>query len=154
MSLNPADAAFAEKLAALLPPGTLRPAEMRDLDEPRGRVGGQGAYVAVPRTTEEVAAIVRACGAARVGIVPRGGGTGLVLGQVMPEGPLPLILSLERMAALRSLWPEEAVLVAEAGMVLADVQATAVAAGRSFPLTLASQGAARVGGLLSTNAGG
>lgn len=154
MSLSPADAAFAEKLVALLPPDTIRLAEARHLDEPRGRVAGRPGYVALPRTTGEVAAIVCACGAARVGIVPRGGGTGLVLGQVMAEGSLPLILSLERMVALRGLWPEESVLVAEAGMVLADVQTAAEGAGRIFPLTLASQGTARLGGLLSTNAGG
>lgn len=154
MSLNPADAAFAERLAALLPPRRVRPAEARHLDEPRGRAAGQGAFVALPRATGEVAAIVRACALARVGIVPRGGGTGLVLGQIMPEGPLPLVLSLERMAEIHGVWPEEGVLIADAGAVLADVQAAATAAGRQFPLTLASQGSARIGGLLSTNAGG
>ena len=154
MSLNPADAAFAERLAALLPPGTICPAEARHLEEPRGRVAGQGAFVALPRATGEAAAIVRACGQARVGIVPRGGGTGLVLGQVMQGGPLPLILSLDRMADIRGVWPEEGVLVADAGAVLADVQQAAAQAGRQFPLTLASQGSARIGGLLATNAGG
>ncbi len=154
MSLAPADAAFAERLAVLLPPGTIRPAEARHLDEPRGRVTGCGAFVALPRTTAEAATIVRACTAARVGVVPRGGGTGLVLGQVMPEGPLPLVLSLERMAAIRGVWPEEGVLIADAGAVLADVQRAATQAGRQFPLTLASQGSARIGGLLATNAGG
>lgn len=154
MSLNPADAAFAERLAALLPPGRVRPAEARHLDEPRGRVAGQGAFVALPRVTGEAAAIVRACAAARVGIVPRGGGTGLVLGQVMQGGPLPMILSLDRMAEIRGVWPVEGVLIADAGAVLADVQRAAAQAGRQFPLTLASQGAARIGGLLATNAGG
>ena len=151
--LRPADAAFAEGLAALLPPGSLIPADPRFLTEARGRVTGQGAFVARPRTASEVATIVRACTAGRVGIVPYGGGTGLVLGQVMPDGPLPLILSMERMAAIRAVYPEENVLIAEAGAVLADVQAAA-GVGRLFPLTLASQGSARIGGLLSTNAGG
>jgi FAD/FMN-containing dehydrogenase len=150
MRLNPADAAF----AAGLPAAVVSPAEPRFLEESRGRVLGIGAFVARPRDVAEVAAIVRACAAARVGIVPYGGGTGLVLGQVMSEGPAPLILSLERMAAVRGLWPEEGVLVAEAGAVLADVQAAAEGAGRVFPLSLASQGSARIGGLMSTNAGG
>jgi hypothetical protein len=70
--LNPADAEFAATLAARLPRRCW---------------------------AREVAAIVRACAAARVGIVPLGGGTGLVGGQVMAEGPAPLILSLERMRA-------------------------------------------------------
>jgi FAD/FMN-containing dehydrogenase len=46
------------------------------------------------------------------------------------------------------------VLVAEAGCILAEVQAAARAAGRLFPLSLASEGSARIGGLLATNAGG
>jgi FAD/FMN-containing dehydrogenase len=97
---------------------------------------------------------VRACAAARVGIVPRSGGTGLVGGQVLPDGPLPLVLSLDRMAALRGLWRDEGVMVAEAGMTLAAARQAAAAAGRMFPLSLASEGSARVGGVLATNAGG
>lgn len=152
--MRAADSGFAEELAGHLPKGTLAPVEPRYLEEPRRRVVGQGGFVARPRTVDEVAAIVRFCAGQRVGIVPYGGGTGLVLGQVADAGPLPLIVSLERMAALRSIYPQENVLVAEAGAVLADVQAAAQGAGRMFPLTLASQGSARIGGLLSTNAGG
>jgi len=152
--LAPADGRFIEGLAAALPPGTIRAAGPGDLDEPRGRQTGLGAHVVRPRTVGEVAAVVRACVAGRVGILPRGGGTGLVLGQILSAGPVPLILSLERMAAVRAIYAAENVLVAEAGAVLADVQAAAVAEGRLFPLMLASQGSARLGGLLSTNAGG
>ncbi|MFC0813282.1 FAD-binding oxidoreductase [Paracoccus panacisoli] len=150
MTREPAD----DRLAATLPPGVLRPVEDRYLDDPRGRYLGRGGLVAAPRTVEEVAAVVRACAAARVGIVPRGGGTGLVGGSVMPDGPAPLILSLERMAAVRAVWPAEDVLVAEAGLTLAAVQEAARAAGRMFPLALASQGTAQLGGVLAANAGG
>ncbi len=152
--LNPADEAFAMGIEAALGPGVVAPVEPRYLEERRGRVQGQGAFVARPRDAWQVAALVRHCAGARVGIVPYGGGTGLVLGQVMPDGPLPLILSLERLAGVRSIHPEEGVLVAGAGTVLADLQAAAAAAGRLFPLSLASQGTAQLGGLLSTNAGG
>jgi FAD/FMN-containing dehydrogenase len=152
--LNPADPAFLTALEGQLPPGTLRAAEPRDLEEPRGRWQGRAGAVALPRTTEEVAVILRASSAARVGIVPMGGGTGLVGGQIMAEGPLPLILSTERMAGLRGIWPQENAMAVESGMVLATAQAHAAAAGRVFPLALASEGSARIGGLLSTNAGG
>lgn len=148
--LNPAD----DALAASLPSGVLRPLTPAYLEDPRRRLTGQAGLLAAPRNTDEVAAIVRACARARVGIVPRGGGTGLVLGQVMAEGPAPLILSLERMTALRDLWPEENVLIAEAGMTLQAVRDAAAGAGRLFPLSLASQGTAAIGGCLSTNAGG
>jgi FAD/FMN-containing dehydrogenase len=152
--LNPADAAFLQTLADQLPPGTMRAPEPRYLEEPRRRWQGLAGGVACPASVEEVAVIVGACAAARVGIVPWGGGTGLVGGQVLAEGPLPLILSLERMARIRAVYPAENVLIAEAGAVLADVQAAAAAVDRLFPLTLASQGSCRIGGNLSTNAGG
>ncbi|WP_238365969.1 FAD-binding oxidoreductase [Mesobacterium pallidum] len=153
--LNPADSDFLDGLAAQLPAGTLRSVEPRYLEEPRGTWKGQGAVVAAPASTEEVATIIRACAAARVGVLPYGGGTGLVGGQVCPDGqPAPLILSLERMTAIRAIHPQENVMLVEAGAILADVQARAEAEGRLFPLSLASEGSARIGGLLSTNAGG
>ena len=157
--LNPAD----DRLARMLPEGVLRPVRPADLDEPRGRWQGRAGLVAAPRTTDEVAAIIRACARARVAVVPRGGGTGLVGGQLMPAPdpaadaagpPAPLVLSLERMTALRGIWPAENALVAEAGMTLQAVREAASAAGRAFPLSLASQGSAMIGGCLSTNAGG
>ena len=151
---NPADPAFVATLAALLPEGTLRQAEPRHLEEPRGRWQGQSGPLALPRNTAEVALIVQACNAARVGIVPLGGGTGLVGGQIMPEGPLPLLISLERMTALRAAYPAENVIEVEAGMIVATAQETAAGMNRLFPLSLASEGTARVGGVLATNAGG
>ncbi len=152
--LHPADDAFLSGLAGLLPPGTLGPVEDRYLTEPRRRMTGIAAAVARPRRTEEAATIIAACAAARVGIIPWGGGTGLVLGQLTVSGPACLILSMERMTAIRDVHPSENVLVAEAGAILADVHAAAGAVDRIFPLALASQGSARIGGLLSTNAGG
>ena len=152
--LNPCDAAFVARLEALLPPGRIIAPEPRHLEEPRGRWQGQAGAVARPETTAEVAALLRACHAGRVGVVPWGGGTGLVGGQVMTGGPAPLLLSLERMTRLRGAFPQENALVVEAGMILAEVQAEAARIGRLFPLTLASQGSCRIGGNLATNAGG
>lgn len=152
--LNPANEAFVSHLQSLLPEGVLHQPDAAHLEEPRGRWHGQGGVLALPRRTDEVARIVTACAAARVGIVPWGGGTGLVGGQIMPSGPAPVILSLERMTARRGVWPEENVLAVEAGMILADVQAEAARVDRLFPLSLASEGSARIGGNLASNAGG
>jgi FAD/FMN-containing dehydrogenase len=152
--LNPCDEGFLSRLAALLPDGTLRPAEPRHLEEPRGLYRGRPGSVAMPGSVEEVSAIVRAAAADRVGIVPWSGGTGLVSGQVMPEGPLPLLLSLQRMSRVRGVYPTENVLVAEAGVTLLAAQQAAEAAGRLYPLSLASEGTCTIGGTLSTNAGG
>ncbi len=152
--LTPCDSGFVAELARHLPEGTLSAPEPRHLEEPRGRWLGQAGVLARPRATVEVAAIVRACAAARVGIVPFSGGTGLVGGQLMTNGPVPLLLSLERMTALRGVWPDENAIVVEAGMILADVQAEAAKVGRLFPLSLASEGSCRIGGNLAANAGG
>ena len=152
--LNPCDTDLVTALAGLLPAGVLSDPEPRYLEEPRGRLHGRAGVLARPRSVAEVQVIVRACAAARVGIVPVSGGTGLVGGQIKADGAVPLLLSLERMSALRGVWPEENALVVEAGAVLADVQAAAAAAGRYFPLSLASEGSCRIGGNLATNAGG
>ncbi|MET4101671.1 FAD/FMN-containing dehydrogenase [Roseovarius sp. MBR-78] len=151
MTLNSATPDFVAALP--VSPSALREAAPRYFEEPRGRWQGQGVVVA-PDSVEGVAAVVRACAAARVPVVPYGGGTGLVGGQIAADGPVPVILSLERMRALRGLWPEENVMVVEAGAILQDVHAAAEAAGRLFPLSIASKGSARIGGLLATNAGG
>ena len=148
--LNSADAA----LAATLPQGVLRDPAPAYVEEPRGRVRGQAGLVAAPRDVEECAAVIRACCRARVPVIPRGGGTGLVGGQLVADGPAPLVLSLERMTAIRGIWPEEGVLIAESGATLYDARQAAAAVGRQFPLSLASQGTAQIGGVLSTNAGG
>ncbi len=154
MMLTPATPEFLEILSGQLPDGTLRAPEERHLSEPRSRWTGQGAAVALPRTADQVATVVRACAKARVGIVPWGGGTGLVGGQVMAEGPAPIILSLERMTAIRATFADENVMIAEAGCILDLVHQAAEAVDRLFPLTLASQGSCTVGGNLASNAGG
>lgn len=151
--LNNCTTDFLEDLTRMLP-GVLRPVVTSDVEEPRGRWTGQGGAVACPRSTDEVAQIVRACAAARIGIVPKGGGTGLVGGQIMANGPMPLLLSLERMTAVRGVFPEENVLVVEAGMILQSVQEEADRHDRLFPLSLASEGSAQIGGNLAANAGG
>lgn len=148
--LNAAD----EALAARLPEGVLREVAPAYLEEPRGRWQGRAGLVAAPRDADECAAVIRACADARVAVVPRGGGTGLVGGQVMPDGPAPLVLSLERMVAIRGIFPDEGVMIAEAGVTLQAAREAAQAAGLQFPLSLASQGTAQLGGVLSTNAGG
>ena len=154
MTLNALDDAFVSLLRDALPDGSVFPATPDLLEEPRGRYQGAATAVAKPRNTGEVARIVRLCADHRIGIVPYGGGTGLVGGQILSEGPAALILSLERMNAIREVRGEDNVLICEAGAILSDVQDAASGADRLFPLTLASQASCRIGGNLATNAGG
>ena len=147
------DAAIEAQLRASLPDAAFRPLTPAYLEEPRGMFQGVGGLLLAPGSVDEVSIILRICNDARVPVVPYGGGTGLVGGQVMQDDR-PVILSLERMTRIRAVHPAENVLVAEAGAILADVQSAAENVDRLFPLSLASEGSCRIGGCLSTNAGG
>ncbi|MFK7945613.1 MAG: FAD-binding oxidoreductase [Paracoccaceae bacterium] len=145
-----------DKLAELAGPSGLRAGDdiASYLAEPRDLFRGHAAAVLRPETTEQVAGIVRHCAERRIGIIPYGGGTGLVGGQLTSDGPFPIVLSLERMNRVRAIVPDENAIIVEAGVILQDVQQAAENAGRLFPLSLAAQGSARIGGNLATNAGG
>ncbi|SDA18070.1 FAD/FMN-containing dehydrogenase [Methylobacterium sp. UNC378MF] len=121
------------------------------LTESRRLFTGSALAVLRPESTEEVAFAVRACTQAGVAVVPLGGNTGLT-GAGVPQGGV--VLSLERMNRLRAVDPVDATITVEAGMILQDVQEAAEAAGMLFPLSYASRGSARIGGGVSTNAGG
>ncbi len=151
--LNPADDSFAAICQDRLPQDILQRPSPRHLEEPRRAWSGSSQWVALPHTTDDVSQIVKLCAKHRVGILPYGGGTGLVGGQVAPTGA-PLLVSLERMSRIRDVRPNENSLIAESGAILQDVQDAAKTVDRLFALSLASQGSARIGGLLSTNAGG
>ena len=121
------------------------------LREWRDRWTGTTPLLLLPRSTQEVAAAVRVCAETGVAVTTQGGDTGLVGGQI-PQGEV--LLSTEKLRAVRSVSPTDDAITVEAGVTLSEVHAAAEGAGRLFPLTLASQGQATVGGLVSTNAGG
>jgi FAD/FMN-containing dehydrogenase len=121
------------------------------LVEWRGRWSGTTPLLVLPRTTAEVSMVVALCAEAGVAITPQGGNTGLVSGQI-PQGEI--LLSTERMTAIRDIDAFDDVVVAEAGVTLSAVHEAAAAIRRRFPLGLASEGSATVGGVVSTNAGG
>jgi len=152
--VNDQDLKRRAELIRALPDGVVRAAVPEDTEDQRGRRGLPPLLVTAPRNTEEVAAVVRACEQAGVPVIPRGGGTGLVLGQIAIDGPPPVLISLERMTAIRAVHTGDNVLIAEAGAILADVQQAAKDVNRLFPLSLAAEGSCRIGGNLATNAGG
>ena len=121
------------------------------LVEWRDRWSGTTPFLALPKSTAEVAAVVSLCCEAGVPITPQGGNTGLVGGQI-PDGEI--LLSTERLTGIRSLDVDDDVLEVAAGTTLAAVHEACFAVGRRFPLSLASEGSATIGGLISTNAGG
>ncbi|MBK9445510.1 MAG: FAD-binding oxidoreductase [Betaproteobacteria bacterium] len=120
----------------------------------RGRYRGAARCVVRPGSTSEVAAVVRACAEAGAPMVPQGGNTSLC-GAATPDADgAAVVISLSRLNRIRALDPENNTITIEAGCVLASVQAAANEAGRLFPLSLAAEGSAQIGGNLSTNAGG
>src|SRR6185437_7650212 len=120
----------------------------------RGLYHGAARLVVRPGSTEEVAAVVRECAAARLPIVPQGGNTGLVGGAVPSEDGRAIVLSLQRMNRVRAVDPLDHTITVEAGCILAEVQKAAEDADRLFPLSLGAEGSCQIGGNLSTNAGG
>ena len=126
----------------------------RYYEDPRGRFRGTGRLILLPTSTEQVASIVRLCNAAKVGIVPFSGGTGVVAGQMSIHSDNAIIVSLERMNKVRDISVDDGVIVVEAGCVLANVHKTAEDHDLTFPLNMASKGSCCIGGNLATNAGG
>ncbi|MDP2822246.1 MAG: FAD-binding oxidoreductase [Sulfuritalea sp.] len=118
----------------------------------RGRYAGAALAVVRPGSTEEVAAVVRLCGQANVAIVPQGGNTGMCGGATPTNGEV--VLSLARMNRIRAIDVDNNAITVEAGCTLAAVRDAAASADRLFPLSLAAEGTATLGGNLSTNAGG
>jgi len=121
------------------------------LVEWRERWRGHTPLLALPGSTGQVAAVIGVCAEAGVAVIPQGGNTGLVGGQI-PQGEI--LLSTDRLRAVRDVDRLDDVMVAEAGLTLAEAHDAAHEVGRRFPLDLASEGSATLGGLISTNAGG
>ena len=124
------------------------------LVEWRERYRGATALMLKPSSVEAVAAIVRIAGETRTALVPQGGNTGLVGGQIPSADGSEVLLSLARLSRVRAVDAAANTMTVEAGAVLATVQAEADAHNRLFPLSLAAEGSATIGGLVSTNAGG
>jgi FAD/FMN-containing dehydrogenase len=115
---------------------------------------GKSPLVMRPGSTEEVSSILRLASETGTAIVPQSGNTGLVGGQIPFEGGQELLLSLDRMTKIIDVDAADNTMTVQAGATLKSVQDAADEAGRLFPLSLASEGSCRIGGNLSTNAGG
>jgi len=132
-----------------------QPADMAPyLREHRGLYTGETALIVRPASVAEVAAVVKLCAQSGTAVVPQGGNTGLVGGQIPFPGDNAILLNLSRMNRIQMIDLLNDTVTLEAGVTLAALQSAARDAGRLFPLHLASGGSAQMGGLISTNAGG
>ncbi|WP_048757046.1 FAD-binding oxidoreductase [Afipia felis] len=122
------------------------------LVEERGLYQGHSPLILRPGTTGEVAAICKLATETRTPLVPQGGNTGLVGGQIPHHGEI--LLSLRRLDKVREVDPSSNTMICESGVILANAHVAAEKAERIFPLWLGSEGSCTIGGNLSTNAGG
>ncbi len=132
--------------------------ETRDIEkycqEPRDKFHGRTWLVLRPANTQEISQIMTYAYDHDLSIVPQGGNTGLVGGQIPDQTGGQILLSCERLSEIRSIDPNSNVVIVEAGVVLEQLQKAAEAVRRFFPLSLGAQGSCQIGGNLSTNAGG
>ena len=154
MSLNAAE--ITAQLTSLLGADAViaEPARMGGyLNEPRKRFHAAASAIVLPNSVAQVQAILRWANEHGVGIIAQGGNTGLVGAQVPLRGD-EVIVSLSKLDRIRAIDTTAGTMTAEAGVILENAHKAAEAQGTIFPLWLASQGSARIGGLLSSNAGG
>lgn len=124
------------------------------LVDQRGYYKGVACAVVQPRTTEMVAGVVRLAREFGVSVVPQGGNTSLCGGATPDQSGTQVVLSLERMNAIRTVDVVDHSMTVEAGAILHNVHEAARKAGLFFPLDLAAKGSCQIGGNLATNAGG
>lgn len=124
------------------------------LQDWRGLYKGASPLLLKPKTVVALSSVVRIAAAYGVALIPQGGNTGLVRGSVPDTSGNQIVVSLSQLNGIRSIDADDFSLVAEAGVILSDVQSAAESVNRLFPLSLGSEGSARIGGLIATNAGG
>jgi D-lactate dehydrogenase (cytochrome) len=124
------------------------------LRDHRALYRGHALAVVAPADTAAVARVLAFCNQQRIGVVPQGGNTSYCGGATPDASSSQVLLSLARLNRVRALDPANYTLVAEAGCILATLQAAAAEAERYLPLSLGSEGSCMLGGNLSTNAGG
>ena len=156
MTLKPSEETLNRLAAIVGEKSAIRvPAEMDGyMREWRDLWHGKSPMVLRPGSTQEVAQILGLAHEMRVGIVPQSGNTGLVGGQIPHESGNEVVLSLDRMTRIMDIDAADNTITVEAGATLKSVQDAAGSVDRLFPLSLASEGSCRIGGNLSTNAGG
>jgi len=154
---QPVSAATIRALKEILGPGGWleSPADRAPFETDfRGLHGGQTPLVALPDSTARVAALVGMCARERIAMVPQGGNTSYCGGATPRPAGNEILVSLRRLRRIRAVDAAGDSMTAEAGCVLAALQAAAAAAGRLLPMSLGSEGSATLGGIVSTNAGG
>ena len=124
------------------------------LRDHRALYRGHALAVIAPADAAAVSRVLAFCNEHRIGVVPQGGNTSYCGGATPDASSSQVLLSLARLNRVRGIDAANHTMTAEAGCVLAHLQAAAAEADRYLPLSLGSEGSCMLGGNLSTNAGG
>jgi len=156
-AVAPVDDTVIERLKAVVGPGGFLddPADL-EAASTSWRDDWKGAVPLLlrPKTTDEVAALVRICAETKTRIVPQGGNTGLT-GASQPHADMSeVIISTSRMNQVREVDTANDTMTVEPGVILQEIQRVAAENDRLFPLSLGAEGSCQIGGNISTNAGG
>lgn len=126
----------------------------RYVEDWRGLYHGLPLAVLRPANRDDVSSCVRLCAQHRIGIVPQGGNSGLAGGAVPDRSGKQVVISLEKMNAIRTVDRVGMTIEVEAGCIVQTAQQAAEVVGRQLPVRIAAEGVAQIGGIISTNAGG
>lgn len=124
------------------------------VEEPRGKFFGKTSLVLYPKNTAMVSDMVKYANEHNIKIVPQSGNTGLVGGGVPDKSGEEIIISLKRMNKVRATDVHNNTMTLESGVILADAHTIADEMNMQFPMHIASEGSAMIGGNISSNAGG
>lgn len=125
-----------------------------EITDERGLYSARPLCVVHPETTAELSQILAVANRGRIPVVPLGGNTGLCAGAAVWPPSQCLVLSLSRLRQVRACDEVNFSITVDAGLTVAEVAAAAERAGMYFPLRFGADGAAQIGGAVSTNAGG
>ena len=142
------------KLREKLNPSLFSEFSDRYKSEPRGQFKASEGILLAPETTRDVAEIVSHCNALKIPVIPYGGGTGLVGGQIYTGPEIPAVISLHKLNKIRDISVADNLVTVEAGCILQELQEHVAQSNLLFPLSIASKGSCQIGGNLATNAGG
>lgn len=120
----------------------------------RGEYIGMSPLIVFPTNQQQVSQILSICYQNNIPVIPQGGNTGLVGGSTPDESNREIVMNLSRMQKIREIDPKNSTITVESGHILLELNEKLKEKSLLFPLTMASEGSARIGGIVSTNAGG
>lgn len=107
-----------------------------------------------PENTEQIAECLEVCSRNRITVTVQGGKTGLVAGSVPSKSEGGVIINLTRLKQIREIDIPNRSVVVDAGVTIAELNSYLAKMSMHFPISIGSETESKIGGMISTNAGG